>query len=161
MVLMSVDFPRPVWPVHAVSSNSSRVELVMQLTNADDVELESPLDALLLNLLGDAVESDIAVRKDGLCLVRGSHCGRRGPRWQMDAYEKAAEWMSETAGERSGEERCCGEIFRVVATFLWSRRSARERGQPRSGALVARSARRDRAPTGVRAFYFSITTTSL
>jgi hypothetical protein len=46
----------------------------MELTNADDVELEPPLDRLLLNLLGDAVETDIAVREDGLRKC-GSHCG--------------------------------------------------------------------------------------
>jgi hypothetical protein len=48
---------------------------LLKLTNADNIELEAPLDALLLNLLGDAVESDIAVREDGLGLVCGSHCG--------------------------------------------------------------------------------------
>lgn len=49
----------------------------IKLTNADDVELETPLHRLPLNLLGDAVETDIAVREDGLRrgLVRGSHCG--------------------------------------------------------------------------------------
>lgn len=47
-------------------------------TDADDIELEAPLDRLSLNLLGDAVETDIAVREDGLRLVLvvcSSHCG--------------------------------------------------------------------------------------
>ena len=53
-----------------------------ELTDADDVELEATLDKLLLDLLGDAVETDIALGVDGLLLgsVRGSHCGRRRPR---------------------------------------------------------------------------------
>jgi hypothetical protein len=74
MVLMSVDFPRPVWPAIEVSRGGARV-LPVKLTNANDIELEAPLNGLLLDLLGDAVESDIAVREDGLGLVGGSHCG--------------------------------------------------------------------------------------
>ena len=59
-----------------------------QLTDADDIELEAPLDAFLLDLLGDAVESDIAVRKDGLGLVGGSHCGRYEPRGRAIEVER-------------------------------------------------------------------------
>jgi hypothetical protein len=46
-------------------------------TNANDIELKAPLHRLPLNLLGDAVETDIAVREDGLRLVLvvwSSHC---------------------------------------------------------------------------------------
>lgn len=84
MVLMSVDLPRPVWPALSISLYT-RIAGCGELTNADDVELEAPLDALLLNLLGDAVETDIAVREDGLWLVRGGHGGRCGPRGRMAA----------------------------------------------------------------------------
>lgn len=76
---MSVDLPRPVCPIMFISSEATYKDGA-EPTNADDVELEAPLYALLLDLLGDAVESDIAVREDGLCLVRGSHCGRSEPR---------------------------------------------------------------------------------
>ena len=38
-----------------------------KLTNADDIELEPPLDRLLLDLLGDAVETDVALGEDTLC----------------------------------------------------------------------------------------------
>ena len=36
------------------------------LTNADDVELEATLQELALNLRGDAVETDMALREDGV-----------------------------------------------------------------------------------------------
>lgn len=74
---MSVDLPRPVCPVVRVRCMHD-AWLIGLLTNADDIELETPLHRLPLNLLGDAVETDIAVRKDGLRLVLvvcGSHCG--------------------------------------------------------------------------------------
>lgn len=50
----------------------------LKLTDADNVKLEAPLDELLLNLLGDAVETDIALRVDRLlrCSVCGGHFGR-------------------------------------------------------------------------------------
>jgi hypothetical protein len=81
MVLMSVDLPRPVWPA-LCQNNSPHMMSVYAMpgrTDADDVELEPALHELLLNLLGDAVETDIALRVDGRLLgsVRG-HCGRWG-----------------------------------------------------------------------------------
>ena len=53
-----------------------------ELTDADDIELEPPLHRLLLDLLGDGVETDIAVRVNGRSLS-GSHCGRCGPRGRV------------------------------------------------------------------------------
>lgn len=75
MVLMSVDLPKPVWPVDAVSfpighglsgqywatASAARAPL----TNANNVELESTLQQLALNLRRDAVETDMAARRDG------------------------------------------------------------------------------------------------
>jgi hypothetical protein len=110
------------------------------LTNADDIELEAPLDALLLNLLGDAVETDIAVRKDRLGLVGGGHCGWCGPRGRV--YE-----VEEDAGGRV--RRGSGQHLVVVQGKIQGRCNflvelqLRERGQPRSGALVMREVRRD------------------
>jgi hypothetical protein len=54
----------------------------VRLTNADDVELEPPLDELLLNLLGDAIEANVALGVDRLlrCSICGSHCGLERPR---------------------------------------------------------------------------------
>ena len=52
-------------------------------TNTDDVELKSTLQQLLLNLVGDAVKTDIALGVDaGLgrrVHHRRSHCGRNRP----------------------------------------------------------------------------------
>jgi hypothetical protein len=113
------------------------------LTNADDIELEAPLDALLLNLLGDAVETDIAVRKDRLGLVGGGHCGWCGPRGRV--YE-----VEEDAGGRV--RRGSGQHLVVVQGKIQGRCNflvelqLRERGQPRSGALVMREVRRDWRP---------------
>lgn len=86
MVLMRVDLPRPVCPAQPLAQQfSDRLTtgccccccVRIELTDADDVELEAPLDELLLNLLGDAVEADIALRVDRLlrCSICGSHCG--------------------------------------------------------------------------------------
>ncbi len=48
MVLMSVDLPRPVWPeeTDAISAVDSMAANEVKLTNADDIELEAPLDRL-------------------------------------------------------------------------------------------------------------------
>lgn len=46
-------------------------------TNTDDVELETSLQELLLNLRGDAVETDMVLGKHRLrllCLSGGCHC---------------------------------------------------------------------------------------
>lgn len=69
MVLMSVDFPRPVWPIvcQYTASNKS----ADRRTNADDIELETTLQKLLLNLLCDAVESNVTSGEHGVPL---RHC---------------------------------------------------------------------------------------
>ena len=51
-------------------------------TDDDHVELETTLQELVLDLRGDAVETDIAVGEDGL-LRSGSHCGSCGPRGRV------------------------------------------------------------------------------
>jgi hypothetical protein len=45
------------------------------LTDTDDIELEAALQELLLNLVGDAVETDVALGEDGRRLLRGCGCG--------------------------------------------------------------------------------------
>ena len=67
MVLMSVDFPSPVWP--ALHQYEWRQQLEARLTNADDVELETALQQLALNLRGDAVEPDVASGEDSIGLL--------------------------------------------------------------------------------------------
>ena len=53
MVLMSVDLPKPVWPVEYLRLDAccNGDRRMSERTNADDVELESPLHELLLDLL--------------------------------------------------------------------------------------------------------------
>lgn len=47
-------------------------------TNADDVELETSLEQLLLDLRGDAVETDVASGENSIPLVHGrGHFGLR------------------------------------------------------------------------------------
>jgi hypothetical protein len=48
----------------------------VQLTDTDDVELEPALHELLLDLVGDAVETNIAFRVDRLLVEGRRHCGR-------------------------------------------------------------------------------------
>jgi hypothetical protein len=45
------------------------------LADTDDIELEAALEELLLNLVGDAVETDVALGEDGRGLLRGCGCG--------------------------------------------------------------------------------------
>lgn len=40
-----------------------------RLTNTDNIELEAALQELLLDLGGDAVETDVALGEDALCLL--------------------------------------------------------------------------------------------
>lgn len=64
MVLMSVDLPKPVWPVNPVSFPFGFRQRA-PLTNANNVELKSALQQLALNLRRDAVETNMAARGDG------------------------------------------------------------------------------------------------
>jgi hypothetical protein len=71
MVLIKVDFPRPVCPVVVHVSNDGRIQwVVSELTNADDIELKATLQQLLFNLGGDAVEADVTFWVDGSLRVR-------------------------------------------------------------------------------------------
>jgi len=93
MVLIRVDFPRPVWPVHNKEGTVSRgPEKTIWIagervagcihTNAHHIELETALQQLPLNLRSDTVEADMAARKDGRGgNRRGSSRGHREESW--------------------------------------------------------------------------------
>ena len=49
-------------------------ELLGMLTDTDDVELEPSLQQLLLDLVGDAIKSNVALWEDRLLRLR-AHCG--------------------------------------------------------------------------------------
>lgn len=51
-------------------------------TNTHDIELETTLQQLPLDLRGDAVETDMAVGEDG-GLLRGSSAGSGGHLWRL------------------------------------------------------------------------------
>ena len=51
----------------------TRAQGRVQLTDADDVELEPALHELLLDLVGDAVEANIALGVDRLLVEGGRH----------------------------------------------------------------------------------------
>lgn len=110
MVLIKVDLPRPVCPATPLAQEFSEKYagqpwsccVRVTLTDADDVELEAPLDELLLDLLGDAIKTDIALGVDRLlrCSICGSHCERWGPR--------GGKFAVRVAGEEAGEKGCGG-----------------------------------------------------
>lgn len=75
------------------TADSSRGRFA-SLTNTDDVELESALQELALDLGGDAVETDMALGVDGGSRY-GRHCGQEAKLWtpiEM-SYEAGIEWM--------------------------------------------------------------------
>lgn len=63
-------------------------------TNTHDVELESTLQQLALDLRGDAVEADVAAREDSGRIGRGqtssSHCEEIGVNERLNWRLKAA-----------------------------------------------------------------------
>lgn len=86
MVLTSVDLPRPVCPTRRRRRGQSEVSQSVNEgihTNTHDIELETTLQQLPLDLGGDAVETDMAVGEDGGLLTRsstgsGGHDGKLG-----------------------------------------------------------------------------------
>ena len=62
MVLIKVDFPKPVWPVQTSACNVlPYAPRSVARTNTDHVELEAPFKKLALDLICDAVEADMAL----------------------------------------------------------------------------------------------------
>ena len=61
MVLIKVDFPKPVWPVRMSTRNAIQTALHSTVrTNTDYVKLEAPFQKLALDLVCDAVKADVA-----------------------------------------------------------------------------------------------------
>ena len=79
---MSVDFPKPVWPVRSQYSAPilwSYVETATETrTDGDHVELEATLQELVLNLGGDAVETDIGAGANLFGCWGGHGCLNKG-----------------------------------------------------------------------------------
>lgn len=98
MVLMRVDFPSPVWPVVLIRGAFAYTRAIdRERTDANDIELETALQELLLNLRGDAVETDVALWVHGWSgVVNGSHCWRRG------MQNPISEWCTGGFGDNGG-----------------------------------------------------------
>ncbi len=60
-----------------MSTDQLGKKLRRQLTDTDDIELETSLQQLLLDLLGDAIKTNMASREDRVPL---GHCHRHGAR---------------------------------------------------------------------------------
>jgi hypothetical protein len=68
--------------VEALSRGPMNKPSKRRLTDADDIELKSSLQQLALNLGGDAIKTNIAVRVNS----RSSHCFRLVYRGGLDKY---------------------------------------------------------------------------
>lgn len=84
IVLIRVDFPRPVWPTRESISLrlSSARRYCPTHTDTHDIELEATLQQLALDLRGNAVKTDMAMGENSGLLSRscggsGGHYGRR------------------------------------------------------------------------------------
>lgn len=60
-------------------SKDVRAGAALRRTNADNIELETTFEQLLLNLAGDAVETDMRLGEDGVLRLSGhGRCGHWG-----------------------------------------------------------------------------------
>lgn len=70
MVLIRVDFPRPVWPIGRVkdtvnvSSFKEQLDSCSPHTNTHHIELKATLQELPLNLRCDTVKANMTARKN-------------------------------------------------------------------------------------------------
>ena len=73
MVLIRVDFPRPVCPARdeTLDVGTDETSSPVLLTNTDDVELKASLQQLLFDLLCDAVETNVTSGKYSIPLRHG------------------------------------------------------------------------------------------
>lgn len=122
------------WNGDAKSAFGSPYRQWLKLTDANNIELEAPLHRLPLNLLGDAVETDIALGVDGLCrvLVCSSHCGRCEPRRQM-VEQKVLRVRKLGLWGGGGDGGCCRRVNSqggCAGDFLAEVQA--RKGQPRS-----------------------------
>ena len=80
-----------------------------QRTNADNVELKSSLEQLLLDLRCDAVETNVASREHGVPLVHGhGHIGL--------AVRSVDQIFGRTLEDRMVEQKCNNRLCRIEST---------------------------------------------
>ncbi len=61
---MSVDFPSPVWPANTACQRHRKADVKKTRTDGNDIELESSLEQLVLNLLRNRVKADVGLGAD-------------------------------------------------------------------------------------------------
>ncbi len=91
MVLIRVDFPRPVWPIYQFSIKHIWPD-ERELTNTHNIELEATFQQLPFDLGSNAIETDMAPGEDcrrggarsGHGGVRGFKESSSGRRWSME-----------------------------------------------------------------------------
>lgn len=92
MVLIRVDFPRPVWPVHQFSIKHIWLDK-RELTNTHNIELKATFQQLPFDLGSNAIETDMAPwedrRRGGAC---SGHVGVRGIRRQSFSGRRGSQW---------------------------------------------------------------------
>jgi len=138
MVLIKVDFPRPVCPVEGGQRALARGPEPCGLqvhsskrTDTYDIELKASLEQLPLNLRGDAVEPNVALGKHRLGLLSvgdGSHCvERRGTITGMsvDMNDSARGIVSQ------GQTRGCGQFRHTQERRLMKLEKAHPIQRPR------------------------------
>lgn len=93
MVLIRVDFPRPVWPIYRFSIKHIWPD-GRELTNTHNIELEATFQQLPFNLRSNAIETDMApgedLRRGGACSGHGG--GVRGIRRHGFSDRRDSQW---------------------------------------------------------------------
>ena len=113
IVLIRVDLPRPVCPgaqrqeKHTLKCRRASLGQNIVLTNTDDIELETALQELALNLRCDAVKTNMAswVHRllRGVSVLNGCHCCDIN--WLMPKLERCiGESVGFNVDGRRGEE---------------------------------------------------------
>jgi hypothetical protein len=101
-VFIKVDFPRPVWPVRGEIEKRVFFWIGAEKgrhTHEDDVELETSLQELMLDLMSDRVETDIGRRLDFVAgrsghEVRWERAGCDAIFFSMDCFD----WVGVAGG---------------------------------------------------------------
>lgn len=123
MVLIRVDFPRPVWPIYRFSIKHIWPD-GRELTNTHNIELEATFQQLPFNLRSNAIETDMAPgedrRRGGACSghgggVRGirrqGFSGRRDSQWkELDRKIRRKQKVSVQPVERNKSSRKIGAL---------------------------------------------------
>lgn len=102
-MLIRVDFPRPVCPivkVRTIAQAGKEARSIAKRTDTNNIELETALEKLSLDLRGDTVETDMATGEH-VCSLRHNccwesmkkGCGNETRSKGVDRRQGGAKWM--------------------------------------------------------------------